>query len=188
MPPEPLRFVTTNAGKAREVQEALHWPVSQVSLELQELQSLDLEQIVLHKLEQARQAIATPVLVEDTALRFLGWGGLPGPFVKYFLERLGVQGMVAALAPAGDWRAEAITGLGLWDAAGAHYFEGRVAGTIVAPAGSLGFGWDPIFRPEGALRTFGEMPLREKLDCSMRGQALRKLAAYLHGGPPAENA
>lgn len=41
-------------------------------------------------------------------------------------------------------------------------FEGRIDGTIVAPRGTLGFGYDPIFQPEGDTRTFGEMSAEEK--------------------------
>ncbi len=125
------------------------------------------------------------MLVEDTALVFAAWGSLPGPFVRFFLEALGPEGMVRALAPFGDRRAEAVSALGYHDGGTVHCFEGRVRGAIVAPRGRHGFGWDPIFGPEGTARTFAEMAPAEKQRHSMRARALAALAAHLRAPPPA---
>jgi XTP/dITP diphosphohydrolase len=54
--------------------------------------------------------------------------------------------------------------------------EGRTEGTLVLPGrGSHGFGWDPVFLPDGEARTFGEMTDLEKLAVSHRGKAWRAL-------------
>jgi inosine triphosphate pyrophosphatase len=108
---------------------------------------------------------------------------MPGPFIKHFVANLGLLGMVDSLAPAKDWRAEAITGVGYADGSGVHYFDGRVMGQIVLPQGKDGFGWDSIFRPNGSGRTYAEMSREEKAKRSMRTLALRKLAEHL--GRPA---
>ena len=60
-----------------------------------------------------------------------------------------------------------------------YYFEGSVKGTIVKPKGESGFGWDPIFHPEGKEQTFANMPLEEKNELSMRRRALNKLKEFL---------
>jgi len=61
-----------------------------------------------------------------------------------------------------------------------HFFEGVVEGTIrTAPAGTEGFGYDPIFQPEGFDITFAEMTLEEKNHISHRARALEKLIAFL---------
>jgi inosine triphosphate pyrophosphatase len=176
----PLRFATSNADKVREFSAWLGVPIEPVNLELLELQSTDLEAIVRHKLRQARETVGGPVLVEDTSLRFLAWGALPGPFIKHFIENMGLIGLVDALSPSRNWAAEAACGIGYFDGQADHYLEGRVSGMAVLPMGERGWGWDPIFRPHGSGRTYGEMPDDEKRRRSMRALALQKLAALLN--------
>jgi XTP/dITP diphosphohydrolase len=60
------------------------------------------------------------------------------------------------------------------------FFEGVIEGTIRRePAGTKGFGYDPIFQPEGSSTTFGEMSLDEKNKISHRSQAIEKLLLFL---------
>jgi XTP/dITP diphosphohydrolase len=184
-----LRFVTSNREKFREACELLRRPLLLVSLELEELQTTDLELLLRHKAAQAFRRLGSPLIVEDTALVFKAWGALPGPFVKFFVRHLGLEGMVDALSSFENWDAEALCGVGYHDGERVHYFEGRTPGTIAAPAGGGGFGWDPIFRPEGAHRTFAEMTPEEKQRHSMRAKAMKALAAHLDrasltGGDP----
>ena len=175
----PLPFVTSSAGKLEEAQAILPLPLQGVALELEELQTFDLEALVRHKAAQAFRRLGAPLLVEDTSLGFRAWGGLPGPFIKFFLAGLGPGGLSRALEPGGDMAAEAICGVGYHDGWRLRYFEGRAKGRIVAPRGEGGFGWDAIFLPEGSERTFAEMKPEEKHARSMRGQALRRLAEFL---------
>ena len=61
-----------------------------------------------------------------------------------------------------------------------HYFEGRVDGTIIeAPRGTDGFGYDPVFLPDGYGETFAEMSAEEKNKISHRGRAMAKLVDFL---------
>jgi non-canonical purine NTP pyrophosphatase (RdgB/HAM1 family) len=177
--PAPLTFVTGNPGKLREAGEILARPVRGVALELEELQTTELEPLVRHKAAEAFRRLGVPLIVEDTSLVFAAWGVLPGPFIKHFLAALGSAGLAAAAAATGDPAAEACCGVGYHDGWRIHYFEGRTAGTIVPPRGTGGFGWDPIFRPEGEERTFAEMTPAEKYAHSMRARALGRLAAML---------
>ena len=63
---------------------------------------------------------------------------------------------------------------------GVEVFEGEARGTIVwSPRGEKGFGYDPIFVPEGLTRTFGEMTHDEKLPLTHRARAFEKLVASL---------
>ena len=178
-----LHFATTNGDKLREAEEILGRPVTGVALDLAELQTTDLAELVRHKAAQAHAALGRPVLVEDTGLVFLAWGALPGPFIKFFLEHLGLDGLVRALGPFDDKRAEAVCTVGYHDGSTVQIVSGRTPGRIVPPAGNGGFGWDSIFVPDGqpggAARTFAQLDLAEKNACSMRGQALRALAERL---------
>jgi non-canonical purine NTP pyrophosphatase (RdgB/HAM1 family) len=58
------------------------------------------------------------------------------------------------------------------------FFEGLLAGQIVPPRGTDGFGWDPIFQPDGWNKTFAEMSQQEKNQCSMRKRAVTQLQDY----------
>ena len=60
-----------------------------------------------------------------------------------------------------------------------HIFEGECRGSInYAPVGSMGFGYDPLFVPDGETRTFAQMDLEEKKAISHRGNAIRALKKY----------
>lgn len=62
-----------------------------------------------------------------------------------------------------------------------HLFEGRVDGTILtAKQGEAGFGYDPIFQPDGYTLSFAEMPMDEKNTISHRGRATQKLCEFLN--------
>lgn len=175
----PLLFATSNAGKLREAGEILDRPVQGIALELEELQTTDLQILVKHKTQQAFAQVGTCVLVEDTALSFAAWGPLPGPYIKDFLAHLGPDGLVRALQPFGNNAAEAVATVGYHDGAAVHVFQGRTQGHVVPPRGAGGFGWDPIFMPCGAALTFGEMEPAQKYRFSMRAQALQALAEFL---------
>ena len=62
-----------------------------------------------------------------------------------------------------------------------HLFEGIVEGHIAqCPSGNEGFGYDPLFIPEGSTKTYAEMSAEEKNALSHRGRAVRKLVEFLH--------
>jgi XTP/dITP diphosphohydrolase len=68
---------------------------------------------------------------------------------------------------------------------GRHFFEGEVQGRIAEhPRGAAGFGYDPVFIPEGSSRTFAEMSLSEKNGISHRARALQRFTAFLRSLPP----
>ena len=79
-----------------------------------------------------------------------------------------------------DRRARFRTAIILIEGGEEHLFEGRVEGEITCePAGCSGFGYDPVFRPEGYEQTFAEMSADEKNAISHRARAVAKLAEYL---------
>ena len=80
----------------------------------------------------------------------------------------------------GNNAAEARTIIGLAQSPGnIYYFEGSIKGTIVSPVEKSGFGWDPIFQPEGFSKSFAEMTREEKNQISMRRIALNKLKEFM---------
>ena len=175
-----LHFVTSNSNKFRELSELLEWNISRIELDLQEIQTTDLDELVNFKLRQAYEHVQAPVIVEDTSLYFEAWSELPGPLVKFFLKNIGLSGMVRALDEFNNNSASAACCLGFTkDGKSMHLFEGKVKGNIVEPRGSQHFGWDAIYLPTGYQRTFGEMSSQEKLLISPRGVAAKKFKHFL---------
>ena len=172
-------FVTGNANKFHEV-SAIVPGLKQLDLDLDEIQSLDSRTVIEHKLEQAAAKLDGEFIVEDTALKLVCLGGLPGTLIKWFEQAMGIEGIAALAMKHEDRSAEAITTIGYRDKAGKnHFFVGRLDGEVVPPRGTNKWGWNPIFVPKGEGRTFAELTPEEKNRLSMRGIAARKLAAHL---------
>ena len=177
---EALTFITGNPSKASLLRGYLDYPVIHKSIDLIEVQSLDLSTIVEYKAKEAYGQVHSPMLVEDTSLRFLALGKLPGPLIKWFLTELGTTRLCRLLDGYSDRSALAEVQFGLYDGQIFQAFSGAVEGSIaLAPRGSRGFGWDAIFIPAGSSKTWAEMTDEEARENSMRMIALKKLEAYL---------
>jgi len=175
-----ITFITGNPGKVSLLKQYLDFPVVHTSIDLVEVQSLDLATIVEHKAKEAYRQVGGPVLVEDTSLRFYALERLPGPLIKWFLTELGTDGLCRLLDNYADRSAVAEVLFGLYDGRNFQTFSGVVEGAIArVPRGSRGFGWDAIFVPNGFAKTWAEMRDEEAHASSMRMIALRKLEAYL---------
>jgi non-canonical purine NTP pyrophosphatase (RdgB/HAM1 family) len=179
-----IQFITGNAGKLRDI-KAIIPGVTQLKIDLDEIQSLDPKEVIEHKLDQAALHHKGAFIVEDTSLLLTCLGGLPGTLVKWFQDSIGVDGIAALAMKYEDRSVIARVTIGYRDLSGdKHYFTGELHGDIVPPRGDLDFGWGPIFQPTGHSRTLGEMTVDEKNRISHRGIATRKLAAHLQQHPP----
>lgn len=180
-----ITFVTGNPKKAEQLGYHLDMPVQHRKLDIPEIQSLDLEEVVTRKAREAYKRIGSPVLVEDTSLRFSALGKLPGPLIKWFLTELKNDGLCKLLDPYADRSALAEVKFALFDGETMHVFSGEMPGTIAEqPLGEDGFGWDPIFMPKGYTKTWGQMDAEEQKETSMRRIALKKLEEYLKNATP----
>lgn len=171
----PVTFVTGNAKKLEEVRAILGQsiPFQSLKLDLPELQG-EPEDISKEKARLAAKQVNGPVLVEDTCLCFNSLKGLPGPYIKWFLQKIGHEGLNNMLLAYEDKSAYALCvfSLALGPNEEPLTFLGRTPGKIVLPRGPNDFGWDPIFQPEGYDQTYAEMPKEEKNKISHRSRAL----------------
>lgn len=144
-------YVTGNQDKADYLSRLLEIPLEHRKLDLDELQLEDPQALVDHKVRQAYDMVGQPVLVEDVSLHFDALGGLPGPFVKFFVEKPdGLERMCRMLDGFGTRAAQATCTFGYYDGDAPKFFVGELRGTIAEhPRGSAGFGWDKIFCPDG---------------------------------------
>jgi inosine triphosphate pyrophosphatase len=148
-----IKFVTGNKKKLEEVIQILGdkfpFPLDSVKLDLPELQG-EPECVAREKCRLAAEQLRGPVMVEDTSLCFNALGGLPGVYIKWFLDKTGHAGLNNLLAAYPDKSAYAQCIFAFSPGAGAEplLFTGRTEGAIVPARGPLDFG----ARPRGAAR------------------------------------
>ncbi len=173
-------LITGNEGKRAEFERLLGFSVTSKKIDLTETQSLDIHAICEAKALEAFQAVGSPVLVDDTALVIDEWNGLPGPLVKWFLDSVGCEGILKMAGTLSSRNASVTTCLGYADENGARVFEGVLSGKISeSESGENGFGYDPIFVPEGQDQTFAEMTNDQKDALSMRRLAVDEFKGFL---------
>ncbi|KAL4125090.1 hypothetical protein PRIC2_008679 [Phytophthora ramorum] len=184
-----LTFVTGNANKLKEVVAILGadfpFELRNQALDLPELQGEPAD-IAKEKCRLAAKQVQGAVLVEDTSLCFNALKGLPGPYIKWFLEKTGHDGLNNMLAAYEDKSAYAQC-IFAYAPAGAEpqVFIGQTHGKIVPARGPATFGWDPVFQPDGFDQTYAEMEKATKNQISHRYKALEALKTHLV--KPADN-
>ena len=191
-PARRLVIASHNPGKAREMAEL----VAPFGLQLISAAELGLPEPVedgksftenaIIKAKAGAKAAKMPVLADDSGLVVTALGGAPGIYSarwagpdKDFSQAM--QRVETALVGNSDRRAAFVSVLCLgWPDGETQTFEGRVEGQLVwPPRGSRGFGYDPMFQPEGHTATFGELPPEQKHAISHRARAFEKLAARI---------
>ena len=180
-----ITFATGNEKKYVEAKAILPATVDlqKRHMDLTEIQG-SRHEIAVFKCRQAAELVKGPVISEDTSLGFNAFKGLPGPYIKYFLEAVGVDGLYNMLQAFPDKSAVAYCTVAYWDPSTMPepvVFEGHVDGSVVSPRGPQNFGWDPVFEPadQSEPKTFAEMSKEEKNTISHRFRAFEKLSAYL---------
>ncbi|KAG7189216.1 hypothetical protein KM043_008779 [Ampulex compressa] len=140
--------------------------------------------------QQEDRPAGGPVIIEDTCLCFNALKGLPGPYIKWFLDKLGPDGLHTLLHGWEDKTAEAVCTFAYCEGQKGDpvlLFQGRTQGTIVNPRGPRDFGWDPCFQPVEYDKTYAELPKELKNKISHRSRALAKLKDYFVKNAEYEN-
>ena len=179
-----LVFVTGNKGKAHEARTALAplgIEVEQADLRPVEIQAETLEEISRAKCEVLAGRVGAPFIVDDGGLFVRALHEFPGPYSAFALKTLGVPGILKLMEGVEDRRASFRAVVSYHDGRRVHLFPGRCDGRLTTEprAAGHGFGFDPIFVPEGQERTFAELPAESKNRFSHRGRALAGLVDHL---------
>jgi inosine triphosphate pyrophosphatase len=176
-----ITFVTGNMKKLEELKSILgdSFQLDNAKIDLPELQG-EPEEVAIEKAKLAAKEINGAVLIEDTSLCFNAMGGLPGVYIKWFSEKLGNDGLYKMLDGFEDKTAYAQCIFTYCEGPGKEpiTFVGRTNGKIVKAKGSEGFGWDPIFQPDGYDETFAELDKDVKNKISHRYNSLMKVKKY----------
>jgi XTP/dITP diphosphohydrolase len=185
-----LVVASHNAGKVREIRDLLApfnaEVVSAGELGLPEPEETGLTFIANAELKALSASLGANViaLADDSGLAVDGLNGAPGIYSARWAGptkdfNLAMKKIENALGQNPDRNAQFICALSLaWPDGHCDTFEGKVAGKLTfPPRGSEGFGYDPIFIPEGFDITFGEMDPAKKHEMSHRANAFRQLVA-----------
>ena len=198
--PGKLVIASHNQGKVREMRVLLELYgmelISAADLGLPEPEETGttFAENALLKAHAAAQGAGLPALADDSGLCVAALGGAPGVYTADWAERqfyeggpgrdwymaMGkVEGKLAELGPHADRSAYFISTLALaWPDGTQAVFEGRAPGSLSwPPRGTMGFGYDPVFVPEGYTQTFAELEPAEKMALNHRTFAFAKLVA-----------
>jgi XTP/dITP diphosphohydrolase len=181
-----LTFVTSNKGKLHEATTALApLGIEVVGSDAKpvEIQGETLEEIAQAKAEVLVGRVPPPFIVDDGGLFVHHLKGFPGVFSAHALKTIGVPGILKLMEGVEERRAHFAAVVGFHDGREVRLFPGRCDGRLIhAPrSDGHGFGFDPIFVPDGFDQTFGELPADVKNKVSHRGKALAGLVARLRG-------
>jgi non-canonical purine NTP pyrophosphatase (RdgB/HAM1 family) len=193
-----LVVASHNPGKVREIGDLLRpcgfetLSVSDLGLpEPEETGATFLANAEL-KARAAALASSLPALADDSGLVVPALGGAPGIYSARWAGpgkdfRMAMERVQRELGGSADRRAYFICALALaWPDGHVESFEGRVDGTLVwPPRGTRGFGYDPMFLPEGGDLTFGEMEPQAKHKISHRARAFAQLTLACFDAPMA---
>ena len=195
-----LIVASHNAGKVREI-AALLSPLGIEAVGASALGLAEPEETgdtfianAALKARAAAEASGEPALADDSGLVVPALDGAPGIYSARWAGpgkdfRVAMDRIEAELATRGvetiGAAAYFVCALSLgWSDGHCETVEGRVDGTLTfPPRGQHGFGYDPIFVPNGHGRTFGEMPPEEKQPLTHRARAFEQIAAYLPSRP-----
>ncbi|MBI3500588.1 MAG: non-canonical purine NTP diphosphatase [Bacteroidetes bacterium] len=187
-----LVFATNNPYKLNEVRELLHKKISLLSLsdircfeELSETGN-SLEENAKQKAKFVHEKYNVNCFADDTGLEIESLNGKPGVLsARYAGEQKSfednIQKVLAEMKNIENRKAKFRTVIYLFLNNEEYFFEGSVKGIILKEKrGKDGFGYDPIFQPDGFQKSFAEMTLEEKNKISHRAVGIKKLAAFLN--------
>jgi XTP/dITP diphosphohydrolase len=186
-----LLFATNNAHKVAEIQAAIGNQLSVISLQDAGINTEipepfnTLEENAAHKAAVIHEQAGVDCFSEDTGLEIEAIGGKPGVLSARYAgpgrsDDDNINRVLQELKTVVNRKARFRTVISLIWEGRTYSFEGICNGTILeARQGSGGFGYDPIFAPDGSVKSFGEMTMNEKNQYSHRKKAADQLVLFL---------
>jgi XTP/dITP diphosphohydrolase len=179
-----LLFATSNSNKVEEAKLILrNYPIEiqRIDLKGREIQAETVEEIAIASAQQVFKKIGKAVFTEDAGLFIKALNGFPGPFTAYVYKTIGISGVLKLLKDVKDRRAEFRSAVAFCSREVKNIcFVGVALGRISQKErGIHGFGFDPIFEPDGGgNKTFAEMTIDKKNAYSHRARAMKKFIEW----------
>ncbi len=180
-----IYFITSNKGKAIEAKSkfsAFNIDVIQKNFGYPEIQAGTLEDVAFFGAEEVQKSFGHPFFLEDAGLFIDALNGFPGVYSSYVYYTIGCSGILKLLKSLDDKKRSAYFKSVIAFAEPNKkplIFTGECKGIISEKIlGDHGFGFDPIFIPNGEDKTFAQMETEEKNRFSHRGKSLEKLISF----------
>jgi XTP/dITP diphosphohydrolase len=185
-----IYFASQNQNKIKEISSVLPPGIELMGIDAVTNEELEetgdtLEENAVQKATFVAKKTGETAFADDTGLEIDALNGAPGVIsARYAGEQKNAADNCAKvlkeLNGISNRKAQFRTVIALIQNGRQHLFEGVVHGTIITePRGEKGFGYDPIFVPDGSEKTFAEMTLEEKNKWSHRARAVSKLVEFL---------
>lgn len=179
-----LYFATGNPHKFAEVERIMKEfdiELERVDIKGEEIQANSVLMVVENAARRIAKELSKPFIVEDASLQVEFLNTFPGPYSSYVYKTIGPGGILKLLEGIDHRHAE-------FHSAMSYGAKGRVLKNVIGIAegtiskkirGVGGFGFDPIFIPQGSRKTFGEMGMDDKNKLSHRAKATRIIGEWL---------
>ena len=175
-----LSFASSNTHKFEEAKRILSKLGIELTLfktELEEIQSNSLGKIAERKAIDAYTKIQNPVIIEDDGLFIDSLDGFPGPYSSYVYDTIGNKGLIKLLENSEIRDAKFVAIIAYCNGADqVKLFESIIPGKISTIIEEGGWGYDPIFIPDGETRTYANVSDKDKF--SHRSASLKKFADW----------
>lgn len=175
-----LFFVSSNENKFQEAERILSNLGVKINFSkttLEEIQSSSLSEIAEQKVISAYELVQKPVIIEDDGLFIDSLNGFPGPYSSYVYDTIGNKGIMNLLENSEFRDAEFVSIIAyLDDNDGVKLFESSIPGKISSVIEKGGWGYDPIFIPDGESKTYANVLDKDKF--SHRSASLKKFSNW----------
>jgi XTP/dITP diphosphohydrolase len=178
-----MYFVTGNKVKLAEAQ-AFFPSMKSIKLDLVEIQSLNAEEVMMYKLQEAaKSGDGREYVVDDFCFGLDCLNGFPGTMVKWFEESTkgGEADYVTITSSYQNNRASVTSSVGWTDGKQFKIFSNKISGTIVESRPGVGNGCYTVFLPNGCDKTLSQMTDNERNAISPRGKCFEELKFFLKG-------
>jgi XTP/dITP diphosphohydrolase len=175
-----LFFVSSNNHKFTEAQRILSNLGLEISLfktTLEEIQSNSLSEIAKRKALDAYSKVQKPVIIEDDGLFIDSLDGFPGPYSSYAYDTIGNKGIIRLLENSESRNAKFVAIIAYCNGVDdVQLFESSISGKISLSIEKGGWGYDPIFIPDGESKTYANVSDKDKF--SHRSASLKKFSDW----------
>ena len=175
-----LFFVSSNENKFQEAERILSNFGMQINFfktTLEEIQSNNLNDIAEQKAVNAYEIVKKPIIIEDDGLFIDSLNGFPGPYSSYVYDTIGNKGIMNLLENCETRDAKFVSIIAYCDNDDVvKLFESSIPGKISSAIEKGGWGYDPIFIPDGESKTYANVSDKDKF--SHRAAALTKFSNW----------
>jgi XTP/dITP diphosphohydrolase len=177
-----LVLVTQNIHKLKELRplfKRYNIAFDTSSLEKHEIRSESIEEIAREAAKAAFENLQKPVVVDDTGFFVNALNGFPGSYAGIVLKFIGFDGILRLMTDKVERASVFKTAVGYYDGQHLESFVGAMSGSVAhESAGVGGFGYDPIFIPDGFTKTYAELTFEEKVSISHRTKAFEEFLRW----------